>query len=170
MVVLLLLAARSDIKTYKVRNCITYPFILTGPIINFALEGTDGFIFSLWGMILPLICLIPLYMLRMLGAGDIKLFSAVGSIMGAKFAINSMLYSFAAGGIAAAAIILWRGCFKDRLKYLANYIKGCYLTMSFIPYSNFEDRHDNGKFHFAVAVAVGSFAAVFADAGTYGLF
>lgn len=131
------------------------------------MSGYTGLLFSLWGLLLPFLCLLALYLLRMMGAGDIKLLSAVGSIMGAKFAGTVMLYSFAAGGIGAAVIILIRNNAKRRLQHILSYIKSCYLTMSFLPYCDFEDKLDSGRFHFAAAIAVGALAAMYAHMGIY---
>jgi len=161
LAILLSLAVISDVKSGKVRNKLNYSFIAAGIITNLAIGGRSGLIFSLWGIILPLMCLLVLFLLRMLGAGDIKLLCALGSIMGAEFAGSVMLYSFAAGGIAAAAAMMLRKNCSMRAKYFVDYAVSCFLTMSFLPYSDFGDKQGCGRFHFAGAIAFGAVLAVY---------
>lgn len=163
--VLLLLSVISDIRLYKIKNIIIYSFITVGLLTNWLLCNRQGLMLSLWGMTVPVLCLMILYLLRVMGAGDIKLFCAIGSIMGADFAVNTIIYSFLAGGVGAILIILARNNGKERLVHLVNYVAACFLTRSFLPYCDFEDKHDNGIFHFAVSIAAGSVTAIFMQSG-----
>lgn len=155
LALLLILALISDIKTYKIKNNIVYPFILIGLITNLYLDGLDGLTSSFKGIIIPIALLILLFILRMLGAGDIKLFSAIGSIMGLEFVTYTIIYSFIAGGVMALSTIIIRKNGIKRLVYLFQYIKSCFLTMSALPYTDFEDKSDGAKFRFAFAVVGG---------------
>ncbi|XUW99225.1 A24 family peptidase [Wukongibacter sp. M2B1] len=150
-----MLSLISDIKTYKIKNNIVYPFILAGLITNIYLDGLDGLMYSVKGIIIPIILLIVLFILRMLGAGDIKLFSAIGSIMGFEFTMYSIMYSFLAGGAIALLLIIFRKNGIKRLVYLFQYIKSCFLIKSILPYTSFEDKSDGAKFRFAFAVVGG---------------
>lgn len=149
----------SDLKTYKIRNSITYSFMAAGLIMNFLAEGFKGMALSLQGILLPVVCLIVLYMLRMIGAGDIKLFSAIGAIMGAGFTMYSIVYSFILGGVIALLLILARRNGVWRFRYLLVYLKSCFLLMKPIEYADFEDKHYESKFHFSIAAALGTTTA-----------
>lgn len=156
-VILLILSLISDIRTYKIKNSITMPFIIIGAATNFLLYGMDGLLCSIIGTTVPFAVLILLYMLKMLGAGDIKLFCAIGSIMGLEFGIYSMAYSFVAGGTIALLLIMIRKNGVQRLKYLAEYFKICLLTLSLQPYGEFYIKSDGSKFRFAYAIVCGTF-------------
>lgn len=156
---LLLLAMISDLATYKIKNTITYSFMIAGLLSNFAMEDLKGVVFSLQGITLPVVCLIALYMMGIMGAGDVKLFSAVGAVMGAGFTLYVMFYSFICGGIIAAFLILVRRNGIERLKYLILYIKCCIISMKLIPYTDFKDKRDGSKFHFSIAIASGTAVA-----------
>lgn len=157
---LLLIALVSDLITYKIKNSLTYSFMLVGLISNLAKEGYEGVMFSLKGIMLPAVCLIILYMVRVVGAGDIKLLSAIGAVMGAGFVFYVTVYSFICGGFIAAGIILVRRNGIVRFKYLLTYIKSCFLSMELLQYADFKDKNGGGKFHFSIAIASGTAAAI----------
>jgi len=157
---LLLLALISDLKTYRIKNSITYGFMFVGLTANLAIEGFEGLVFSLQGIMLPAACLIVLYMMRVVGAGDVKLLSAVGAVMGAGFALYATAYSFICGGFIASAVILLSRNGKERFRYLITYIKSCLLSMELLKYADFQDKQKTGKFHFSIAVVSGTAAVI----------
>ena len=164
--VLLLLALISDIKTFRIKNSITYPFIAAGAITGLFSHGLDGLFQSILGAFLPGLALTALYALKMMGAGDIKLFCAIGAITGAKFALWSIAFSFIAGGIIAAIIMVFRKNALQRFKCFLNYVKTCFLTLSLRPYGDFGDNGAGAKFPYACAAALGAaMAGVFARYG-----
>jgi len=144
----------SDIKGYKIRNKLTFSFMLAGLLTNLILGGVKEGSQALLGIIAPFVLLILLYVMRFMGAGDIKLFCALGAILGFKAVLQVMVYSFIAGGVIAVVILLIRKNAKERLLYLFNYFKHCVLTFSLQPYTDFDNK-DGGKFRFAYAVASG---------------
>ena len=150
------MALISDIKTFRIKNLITYPFIAAGAITGLFSHGPEGFFQSVLGTFLPALALAILYALKMLGAGDIKLFCAIGAIMGSKFALWSIAFSFIAGGIIGAIIMVFRKNALQRFKCFMNYVKTCFLTLSLSPYSDFEDNSPGAKFPFACAAVLGT--------------
>jgi prepilin peptidase CpaA len=155
--ILLFIALISDVKSYKIKNKVTVTFMALGLITNFCYAKYKGLIGSLLGVVVPLVLLIILYALRMLGAGDIKLFCALGAIFGVEHIIEIMAYSFLAGGVIAFFFMLMRRNAKERFRHLFNYFKAVFLTFSFMEYTEFEDKKDKGKFRFAYAVFAGTF-------------
>ncbi|MDD4503922.1 MAG: A24 family peptidase [Clostridiaceae bacterium] len=158
--VLLLLALVSDLRTYKVKNSITYSFMIVGLTANLVREGLEGLMFSLQGIILPAACLMILYVMRVVGAGDIKLLSAVGAVMGAGFVLYATVCSFICGGFIASGIILARHNGAGRFKYLIQYVKSCFLTLQLLQYTDFKDIRESGRFHFSIAIASGTVAVI----------
>lgn len=158
---LLSLALASDINTYRIKNSIIITFIIAGLATNIVISGLSGVVVSLLGILFPVLALIILFALRMLGAGDIKLFSAIGAVMGAGFVGYAMVYSFIYGGIIAIIIVAVRKNGKQRLAYLINYVKSCILSHSLLPYSDFADKSDGGKFRFSYAILCGTLTQFF---------
>ena len=160
---LLVLALLDDLKAYRVRNTITLPFILIGAAMNLCINGINSLHTVAIGILIPIICLMPLFSLKMLGAGDIKLFSAIGAIMGHRFVLSSMAFSFLAGGVIALLIMLIRKNLRQRFTYLFQYLIYCFITFSIKPYASIDfvnkdtvTKDISGKFPFAIAVACGT--------------
>lgn len=155
LLILLAIAVAGDIRSYRICNLTIALGLVAGLVLNFTVGGFEGLAWSILAAIIPAVLLIVLFALRMLGAGDIKLFCAIGAIMGITFVLYTMAFSFLAGGIMAAGIMLVRGNMKQRLGHIAAYLKTSFLTHSFIPYTDFSDKSDGAKFHFSLAIAAG---------------
>lgn len=156
VIILLAIAVISDLRTYRIRNAVTFGFMLLGLVSNLIADGVKGMLFSAQGLLLPVICLLFVYMMRAVGAGDVKLLSAIGAFMGSGFVFDVILYTFLCGGIIAALLILLRRNGLARLRHLLFYIRGCILSMSLLEYSDLKERFDGSKFHFSMAVAFGT--------------
>jgi len=157
---LVLICLISDIRTFKIKNLIIVIFMTAGLTTNLITTGFTGLADSFLAAALPILLLIIFYMARMLGAGDIKLFCAIGAIAGVRFVLYTMAYSFIAGGIIACIIMLVNKSFRRRGRYLVSYLKACYLTRSLQPYTDFKDKSDGAKFRFSYAVACGTAIAL----------
>ena len=69
------------------------------------LNGLDGFMHSAGGLFLGLALLLPIYIIGGMGAGDVKLMGAVGSILGPHGVFIAFLCSAMAGGVYALFIL-----------------------------------------------------------------
>ena len=144
----------TDIKGYKIKNNIVLPTIIMGlicAIIN------NSFLDSVYGMLIPLV-LFPLYALKMLGAGDVKALCAIGSVLGFKLSVETMLFTFVAGGIIALLFMICNRNFVDRFKHLFNYLKTCFLMKKIDKY-NFGEKNKS-YFRFSYAITVGTILAI----------
>lgn len=159
ILMLLLLALVSDLRIYSIKNYITYSFMLIGLALNFAMEGFRGLAFSLQGIIIPALCLFILYIMRIVGAGDVKLLCAIGAVMGGVFTLYAAICSFICGGFIASGLMLARKNASERFNHLFLYLTSCFLTMKILQYTDFGNSEDGGKFHFSIAIASGTIAA-----------
>ena len=160
LILLLLLAVISDRRTYKIKNSLHGVFILIGVGLELWQNGLKGGSIAVVAMIIPILILFPLFALRMLGAGDIKLFASIGAIMGSGFVLNAMVYSFLSGGLMALLLMILRKNGRERLRHLIAYMKTCFLTLSLQPYTDFNDKSDGAKFRFSYAIACGCAAVI----------
>ena len=72
--------------------------------------GASG---ALLGALAGFALFLPLYLLRAMGAGDVKLMAALGSFVGPMEALNLTLSILVMGGVLAVLRMLWSG--KSRL-------------------------------------------------------
>lgn len=117
----LIVAAYIDGKQLRVPNWLTYPMVLTGLIYGAWSGGWgdvhSGLLGSLLGMLVGLACLLPLYAVGGMGAGDVKLMAGVGAWLGVK----TTFYAFCASAIVGAVmavVMIWRS--RDIQKHWKN--------------------------------------------------
>ena len=90
---ILLLSSVCDLGRKRIPNRVTYICQGVGLVIHGLSGGPPGIIFSLKGMAIMFILLYPVYIVRGLGAGDVKLFMAVASFLGACKSITILIIS-----------------------------------------------------------------------------
>jgi prepilin peptidase CpaA len=100
LLVLVLCAAFFDARTRRIPNWLTVSGVLAGLALNtFLYPGMSGLWFALKGLGLGFGVYLALHLLRAMGAGDVKLMAAVGSITGAGDWFGIFLLTAVAGGI-----------------------------------------------------------------------
>jgi|SRR5690242_20573701 len=103
---LTLVAACTDLRDRKIPNWLTVPGIFAGIALNSYLRGWHGTRTSIEGAGLALLVMLPLVLLRALGAGDWKLMGAVGAFLGPILFPFVLVGSiFVAGAMAVVQMI-----------------------------------------------------------------
>jgi prepilin peptidase CpaA len=82
LLILVIPAAIWDLRTRRIPNWLTFGGVLLGVALNWFLYENDGLIASLKGLALAFGIYFVLYLLRGMGAGDVKLMAAVGAAAG----------------------------------------------------------------------------------------
>lgn len=121
LVLLLLIAAFSDVKDKKVPNKLTFPVILLGFILNIMINGFNGISLSVLGFLLGLAIFFLPFAFGLMGGGDVKLMAAIGALMGWKFTLASAAFSAVAGIIVVIGYLLYKG---SLLTYFKPYFAG----------------------------------------------
>lgn len=116
---ILIWAAWIDGRELRVPNWQTYPMMLAGLIFNAGMSGWEGVGFSLYGMLIGLACLMPLYAVGGMGAGDVKLMAGIGAWLGATVTWNAFLVSVIVGGVMAVCMVAYRGTW---MKHYGNFL------------------------------------------------
>ena len=97
-----LIAAATDLRRFKVYNVLTLPMLAGGLVASGWIGGLSGLGSSLLGAVIGLVVLAAFFALGGVGAGDVKLFAAIGAWLGAW----PTLQVFAASALAAGAYAL----------------------------------------------------------------
>jgi prepilin peptidase CpaA len=105
LLVLLGMAALTDFRTYTIPNWLTGPAIIIGLGLHTLLAQLSGLIFSLEGAAVGFGLFIIIYAFGWMGAGDVKLFAAVGSFLGPAQTISAALLVALVGGLLSFVIL-----------------------------------------------------------------
>ncbi len=136
LLLLLSFTVISDIKTSKIRNLHVLTAALSGTIINTYSYGMEGLTESIAGLAIPVILLGIFFYMGLLGAGDIKLYSAVGALLGWEAGLFITGYSMLIAGVVAFIKLLGTGELSKSFRSLGNdvrlliYSGGCCQGMS----------------------------------------
>ncbi|GIP37295.1 hypothetical protein J31TS4_05750 [Paenibacillus sp. J31TS4] len=83
----------TDLKNAKIYNRFTVAGTAGGLLVHSLPGGWEGFLFSFAGLAAGFVIMLLLYAFRAVGAGDVKLFAALGAIAGMPFVLTCMAYS-----------------------------------------------------------------------------
>jgi prepilin peptidase CpaA len=147
------LAAATDWRTRKIPNWITVPGIVAGITLRSVISGWPGAKASLEGAGLALALLLPLVLLRALGAGDWKLMGAIGAFLGPVLFLFILFGSIFASGLMSAVHMIKTKRVKETLKNIVELVRG-FMVFGFQPNPNISlDNPKLLKIPFGIAVA-----------------
>jgi prepilin peptidase CpaA len=110
LVLVVLVAAVYDIRYRRIPNWLSLGGVLLGVALNaFLYQGWPGLRLSLQGLGMGFGVYFLLYMLRAMGAGDVKLMGAVGAIVGWRDWFGTFLITAIIGGMIALILVALRG-------------------------------------------------------------
>jgi prepilin peptidase CpaA len=105
-----IVAAVYDIRYRRIPNWLTLSGVLVGIGLNsFLNTSLHNWRSALMGLGLAFLIYFPLYLLRGMGAGDVKLMAAIGALVGPANWFGIFLFSNVLGGIAAVVLLLSKG-------------------------------------------------------------
>lgn len=90
-VIFALVAGMGDLRNRRIPNRLTVPALLLGLAVNGVLGGWRGLLLSFEGVVVGLGVLLPVVLLRGLGAGDWKLMGALGAMVGPYLAFAILM-------------------------------------------------------------------------------
>jgi prepilin peptidase CpaA len=147
------IAAALDWRTRKIPNWITVPGILAGVTLRTVISGWPGAKASLEGAGLALALLLPLVLLRALGAGDWKLMGAIGAFLGPVLFLFILFGSIFVSGLMSAVHMIKTKRVRETLKNIVELVRG-FMVFGFQPNPNISlDNPNLLKIPFGIAVA-----------------
>jgi prepilin peptidase CpaA len=101
-----------DVRYRRIPNAFVLATLFTGLILNFAVGGWRGALSSIGGCALAFVLMFMLHVFGAMGAGDVKLFAAIGSILGAQLVLPTFVVIVLIGGLIGLVLVLRSGAFS----------------------------------------------------------
>jgi prepilin peptidase CpaA len=108
-VVAAMIAGVIDFRTRRIPNRVTYSSMLAGLTLQGVVYGWRGFLLGLGGGALFGGVFLLFYLIRTMGAGDVKLAAALGCILGPAASWQVMFTTAMAGGAMALLVMIFTG-------------------------------------------------------------
>jgi prepilin peptidase CpaA len=155
---LTLAAGWVDYRTRKIPNWLTVPGLISGIGVHTVLGGWPGVKTSLLGAALALALMLPLVLLRALGAGDWKLMGAVGAFLGPILFLFVLVGSIFVSGLMAMIEMMRTRRVRETFQNLIVLVRG-FISFGLRPNPAISlDNPSSLKLPFGVAVAVSTLA------------
>jgi prepilin peptidase CpaA len=112
----LALACISDLRTRRIPNALTFTAAATALMFHFITGGFNAAGWALAGCLVGVLLFLPMFALRGMGAGDVKLLAAVGAWLGPSQVAYVALAASIAGGVVAIAVALGHGYLRTAVR------------------------------------------------------
>lgn len=115
LICLVLMAGAIDVKTKRIPNLLVLSGFCLGIGINSFLFQWAGLKLSLTGAGLAFAIYFVFYVLRAMGAGDVKFMAAIGAVAGPRVWLAIFFFTALAGGVIAIVLLLAKGRLKKTM-------------------------------------------------------
>ncbi len=163
-----------DVRARRIPNAVVFPGMLAALALHALLPaaGGPGGLFgvpagglgigaALGGLGLGLAFLLPMYALRLMGAGDVKLLAMVGAFVGAGQVLAVGVVALALGGLLALAFAAWQ---RSLRRVVANACRmALHTTLAALAGGGVQvapPQAASGRLPYAVAIAAATAACV----------
>lgn len=142
-----------DFYTRRIPNRLTLSVAAIGITIALTGLGSVSVTQAVLGCVFGLLLMLPGHVIGATGAGDVKLFAAIGTLLGPRGVVAAFLYTAIAGGVIAIVVAARRRLLGATLERAA--------TLVFTAGSNVGEieRVSVNRFAYAPAIAVGALVA-----------
>ena len=135
LIALVLTACLRDLAERKIPNRLVVCGLLSAAVLHL-ISGSPLRMVSvgLAGCATGLLVFLPLYLLRGMAAGDVKLMAMVGAFTGPLLALEIALATFCAGGVMALFMVLTQGRWDDFVANMRILLRPLYMRLVGFPY------------------------------------
>lgn len=159
LVALLIVACGFDLAQRRIPNRL----LACGLLCTLGLHVAAGAALALLptvlaGILTGLLMFLPLYMVRAMAAGDVKLMATVGAFCGPVLTFQIGLATYCCGGLLALVIVLWRGKARIAAGNVGAMLRPLLLRMTGVPLvAEPMPQPSVGNMPYAPAIALGAF-------------
>lgn len=125
-ILLLTAGVANDLRERKVQNQIVLAGLIVGLVFMTATQGLSGLLISVISFLTAIAAVMPLYLMRIFGGGDAKLFLAVSVLLGWQEVLVTLFASIVWGSLLGVFQVLLKGegkAFAHNILAIANRAK-----------------------------------------------
>jgi len=148
------IGAAVDLQTRRVPNALTFSVAAFGLVLAASGRGSVSLPAAAAGLVLGFLLMLPGHVIGATGAGDVKLFAAMGALLGPTTIAVAFVYTAIAGGLLAAMVAMNRRSLSRTV--------GRATTLIATGGANAQDIEQpaaNNRFAYAPAIALGTLLA-----------
>ena len=142
-----------DMYTRRVPNPLTLGITIAGLMLAATGVGSLTMTQALLGFGVGLVLMLPGHVIGATGAGDVKLFAALGTLLGPQGIVVAFFYTALAGGALAIIVALHRRLLRTTVERVSTLVRTGGANVGEI------ERATINRFAYAPAIAMGSLAA-----------
>jgi prepilin peptidase CpaA len=143
-----------DVRYRRIPNVLVLTALMAGLAINIFFSGTQGLVNSLLGFAIGFVPMLLLHIFGAMGAGDVKLFGAVGTILGVGLMPTTLVLVVMLGGVLAVCTTLRAGTMLSTLHGVARIFIGILPGWEMPRFAMAPDRRHT--IPYGVAIMIGS--------------
>jgi prepilin peptidase CpaA len=166
LILLLTVAAIADYRFQRIPNWLVFSGALFGLIYNTVLTSANTTVlFPFAGLGLGLLLFLPLYLIRAMGAGDVKLLAMVGAFLGPGDTFLAALATMIVGGVLSIVFVLVRGTAQRMFRNLGSLFQFGLFSIAGGPKPDLQmgSGVSAGKLPYGVAIAIGTIGYLITD-------
>ncbi|HUN80332.1 MAG TPA: A24 family peptidase [Phycisphaerae bacterium] len=158
-------ASWNDYRRHRVPNLLNAAILLAGLFIQSAFFGWSGLQQGLWGVAVGAGPLFILWMMKAIGAGDVKFMGALGACLGPHMTLNAVVVGGLVGGVMAIAMLAAQRNWRQTSMNMGVLVtKMSSLRTAFGEFGSVQSMcTSGGVMPYAIPLSIGSLVVVFAN-------
>lgn len=104
-----------DVYYRRIPNWAVMGALVSGLVIQTSQGGLKGLILAVAGCVFAFALMFVIYLFGGMGAGDVKLFAAIGALIGAGLVLPTFVAVVITGGVLALVMTLWKGTTRETI-------------------------------------------------------
>ncbi|MGH9845099.1 MAG: A24 family peptidase [Blastocatellia bacterium] len=143
-----------DVRYRRIPNVLVLAALTSGFAVNGFINGWNGLLASLGGCLFAFGLMLLLHVFGALGAGDVKLFAAIGAVIGSNLVLPTFLVILLTGGALAVLTMLRTGTLRETLERVG--LIFCSLLFNWRAPQFVIPSDQRGTIPYGVAITLGS--------------
>lgn len=143
-----------DVRYRRIPNAFVFATLASGIAINGIFGGLSGLFGSIGGCALAFGLMFILHVFGAMGAGDVKLFAAIGAVIGAHLVLPNFLVVLLTGGVLAMISVIRSGRVRTTMNRVLQILVGLLPGWNMPKFAVPADR--SHTIPYGVAITIGS--------------